>query len=215
MNTFHKNLSIVVIGVLILAGLPTLQSEETEEYYEVTRYNMRGLTYDKETIQVSYDDAIAIKDAFDSIDSSLEDAKYKAEWKREILVEYGLLSEEKDFGIFNSLVESVSKIRKKDVQFEDNVDEVFGFFLFLTGTVGPGFNFGSFIIFSPAFGGEFKGANFHGSLGFINLYNFSVVTDRVVNINFYSWVGTLLMFPFFTPFGYLDGFALMGGYAID
>lgn len=201
MNTTSKLIVIAVIRVLILPGLPNLQSEETEEepeYYEVTRYNMRGFTYDKEITKVWR--AEEIQQAFEGIDSSLADDKI--ERKREVLVAYNLLPDDT-----TSTDKQVKMIPRTEHR-QDAGDSYMLLFSDVEGTLGPCFInllhlvIGSPLFFSLAFGIDFEITDYFGTRHF--------QFDTAVFITAFFTMGTILLIPFFSPSGYIDAIVTIG-----
>jgi hypothetical protein len=149
-----KTLIGVILSILLIVSMPftssvmTIEQEEDEhpEYYEVIRYNMRGFAYDKETIRVSYEDAMAIKDAFEGIDSSLDDDKI--ERKNEVLRRHNLLPEETNYQYSKPSINNVNRVLKK----QDTLENLFILLFIIKGTIGISLvNFLSLIYIAPIF----------------------------------------------------------------
>jgi len=195
----------VILSIILIVSMPftssvmTIEQEEDEhpEYYEVTRYNMRGLTYDKETIQVSYEDAEEIKKAFEGIDSSLDDDKI--ERKANVLKSYGLIPNR------------ITSIQSSGLNDKYQRNEAILLLAEIEGFFGPSIiNEVNFFVFAPFFFATALGVNLNYEDVFLPGVTIDIESNRLVSISLVFFVGILIVFPFISPFGYINGVTFLG-----
>lgn len=176
-------------------------------YYNVTRYHFKGFRCEEETIQVSYEDAMRMKKEYEHIDSLSMSASEKREKKHDVLVENELLSNDRTNLFANQMN---NRMRKSD---SDDEKEAYIFIsTIITGTLGPCFiNLLSLPGIAPFFLSYAIGVNVTLKLMFGLMGTVVFQSDGWVNIFVLALVGYVCVIPFFSPCGYIDAFAFLGG----
>ncbi len=146
-----------------------------------------------------------IKKEYESIDSLPISSNEKREKKHDVLVENELLSNERT-NLFSNQMNN--RMRKSDSD-DDKEAQVF-ILTQITGTLGLCFiNLLHFFGVAPFFLSYAIGVNvtLRDILGGTNVFQ----SDGWVNIFVLALMGTILVIPFFSPGGYINAFAMLGG----
>jgi hypothetical protein len=207
-------ISIILLLTLLIQPISSTQIEKVKpsehlDGYCVTKYVFKGIKYSKETIEISENDAMKIKQAFENIDTSVDDNKITR--KHNILMQHGLISNEdektynKIKGKFSSRVLLSDKITLSN--------DSRGTDLFLTsieGFFGPCIlNELNFFVMAPVFYSIALGINVNIQFALPPVH-FDFISTNLVIIGLIAFIGTLIVLPFISPGGFIFGITFLG-----
>ena len=159
-------------------------------------YHFTGFTYFKEVKWISVKQAEKIIEQFKNIDISSIDHFEKIQRKHEVLTSHCLILDQ-------DLEDSTLKYPVDDGR------GVGLFFSKVTGFFGPcSINFLSLFFAAPFFISRAHGVSIHISGIFYPSFDF--VSFQLVNMRLLGFVGLLIVFPFLSIGGYMDGVAFLG-----
>ncbi|MCD6468330.1 MAG: hypothetical protein J7L32_03355 [Thermoplasmata archaeon] len=226
MEVGRKSLVLTLVFLFLIAGVaPSVSASLTgfqpfnikqsdaeknshPDYYNITIYRCKGFGYEKIVKTIPYEVAMEIKQRFENIDTSLGSIVEKTRKKLMVLEEYNVFSKEdlkKREQYFNKQ-KTVNGFKKTMVN-EGETNGTLFLVEVIVGTFGPDINIGINIFFyAPLFFCVAKGVNleFHG------LPPLTLVTDKIMMFGMVGFLGDLVIFPFISPGGLIDGFAIAG-----
>lgn len=174
----------------------TSRNDHHPAYYNVTLFHFNGMTFTEEIKKLSFEDAYKIKNELTYIDFSSQNNHEKIQKKHNLLASYDLVSSN-HFGNFT---------RSYDYELGRGVGL---FFSKVTGFFGPcSINLLSVLFAAPFFITRAHGISVHISGVFYPSFDF--VSFQVINMKIFGFIGLLIVFPFLSIGGYMDGFAFMG-----
>ena len=87
-------LNLVNNNLIMDKSVNNISGDAHPEYYNITIWRLHGRSYEREVKQVSYEEAMEIKEAYEQIESDTDDLTEKAEQKNAVLRRYGVLSQD-------------------------------------------------------------------------------------------------------------------------
>jgi len=178
------------------------QSSQLEEYtceqenYQMIIYHCKGLIYTKEIKWISADCANTIRSRFECINNVIYDDNEKHQKKHDILSAHDPVLGQ----------DLKSTILSNPVQNERGVGL---FFSKVTGFFGPcSINLLSVLFAAPFFISRARGISVH--ISGVYYPSFDFVSFQPVKIKLLGFIGALIVFPFLSIGGYIDGVAIFG-----
>jgi hypothetical protein len=173
-----------------------VHEKESMNGFHITYYHFHGFTYSKEVKWISEKHAESIKKQFETSEIATSGNEKKIQKKHDVLSSFDLVDN-------RNLTTST---RIYTLQDERGIGL---FFSKVTGFFGPSsINLLSVLFAAPFFISRAHGISVHISGIFYPSFDF--VSFQLVNMRILGYIGLLIVFPFLSIGGYMDGVALIG-----
>jgi len=179
--------------VISSSFLPEFQAVDD---IQLDYYHFNGITYSKETRKIPLEQAKQIKEQFAIIDASNDAQAERFQEKHDVLCSHDLiLAQNLELTSHNNTVQN---------------DRGVGlFFSKVTGFFGPcSINLLSVFFAAPFFISRAHGISVHISGSYYPSFDF--VSFQPVKIKLLGFIGAIIVFPFLSIGGYIDGVAILG-----